>query len=122
MKFPGESFLHQRDPKLHTSEAVEHEQKRKKRRGEKTTQKPAEKLSDWMEVLERTHGHDDPRVLERLKRAYHKQYVIKEGDVPESYFKLQQRLARERGQGDIEITDEMRDQLIEYLDQLPDIA
>ncbi len=39
--------------------------------------------------------------------------VIKPEDVPESYFALQQRIAREQGYGHIEITPDMRRQLIE---------
>lgn len=40
-------------------------------------------------------------------------HVIKAEDVPESYFALQRRIAREQGHGDIEITADMRHQLIE---------
>jgi len=66
-----EQFLHQKDSKLHTSKPVEHEQARRKRRGEQTSQKPADKLASFMEVLEQTHlGHrDDPRVQDIEKKA-----------------------------------------------------
>ena len=113
----GEQFLHQKDSKLHTSEAVEHELERKKRAGEEVSQKPAEKISDWLKVIEKTHtGHrEDPGVLERIKQYYHKEHVIKEEDIPESYYETQKRLAREQGHGDIEITKEMRDQLSEVI-------
>ena len=40
-------------------------------------------------------------------------HVIKSEDVPESYFAFQRRIAREQGHGDIEITPDMRRQLIE---------
>lgn len=40
-------------------------------------------------------------------------HVIKAEDVPESYFTLQQRIAREQGHGDVEITPDMKRQLIE---------
>lgn len=40
-------------------------------------------------------------------------HVIKTEDVPESHFELQRRIAREQGHGDIEITPDMRSQLIE---------
>jgi len=116
-KFFGEKFLHKAEPTLHTTEPVEHEQERKKKRGEKTTQKPAEKIADFLKIIERTHlGHrEDPKVMGRIKRFYHKEYVIKPEDVPESYFKKQKRLAREQGHGDIEITPQMREQLIETI-------
>ena len=113
----GEQFLHQREPKLHTTQPIEHEQKRKKRKGEKISQKPAEKISDWLSVIEQTHmGHeDDPRVLERIKNYYHKELVVKPVDIPESYFENQKRLARKQGHGDIELTNEMKSQLTEVI-------
>ena len=113
----GEQFLHKRDPKLHTSEAVEHEKERLETRGEETSQKPAEKISDWLEVIKQTHtGHrDDPRVLERIKNYYHKEYVIDPNEIPEGYYENQKRLAREQGHGDIDITEEMRKQLSEVV-------
>jgi len=114
---PGEQFLHKREPQLHISKPVEYEKREKKKRGEKVTQKPAEKIADWLKVIERTHmGHrDDPRVLERIKRQYHKEYVIKPENIPQSYYENQKRLAREQGHGDIEITPEMKDQLSEVI-------
>jgi hypothetical protein len=113
----GEQFIHQKEPKLHTSEPVEHEQERLKRRGEKISQKPAEKISAWLRVIEQTHiGHrEDPRVMERIRESYHKKHVIRPEDIPEGYFENQRRLARERGHGDIEITDEARRQLTEVI-------
>lgn len=113
----GEQFLNKRESKLHTSKPVEHEQARKKRKGEGFSDKPVEKITDWLEVIKQTHmGHrDDPRVLERIKNYYHKQNVIKPEDIPESYFETQKRLAREQGHGDIEITEEIRDQLTEVI-------
>jgi hypothetical protein len=113
----GEQFIHEKEPKLHTTEPVEHEQKRLKRRGEKISQKPAEKISAWLEVIKRTHtGHrEDPGVMERIKDYYNKKYAIKPEDIPESYFENQKRLAREQGHGDIKITDEMRRQLVEVI-------
>ena len=112
-----EQFLHQKDSKLHTSKPVEHEQARRKRRGEQTSQKPADKLASFMEVLEQTHlGHrDDPRVQERIKEHYHREYVIDEEDIPESYYDNQARLAREQGHGDIEISEDQRKELAEVI-------
>ena len=113
----GEQFIHQKEKKLHTSAPVEHEQSRRKQAGEKISRKPAEKLADWMGVLEKTHlGHrDNPRTAEKIRNYYHKEHVIKAEDVPESYFKTQQRLAREQGHGDVEISDKQRQELIEVV-------
>ena len=113
----GERFLHDRDSELHTSDPVEHEQERKAHVKEDISQKPAEKISDWLSVIEKTHmGHrDDPRVLERIKRSYHEKYVINPANIPEGYFENQRRLIREQGHGDIEITEDQREQLTEVI-------
>jgi len=113
----GEQFLHQKDSKLHTSESVEHEQDRKKLKGEGTSQKPREKISSWMSVLERTHlGHrEDSAVWQRIKNYYHDEHVVKPEDIQESVFLLEQRIAREMGHGDVEITEEFRERKIEQI-------
>ena len=113
----GELFLHKKDSKLHTSDPVAHEYARQKQAGEHPSQKPADKLHAWMEVLKHTHEahHDDPRVFQRILDWYHAQYVIADAHVPESYFENQKRLARERGHGDIDISEEQKQQLIEIL-------
>jgi hypothetical protein len=113
----GEKFIHQRDPSLHDSELVEHEVERRKRRGDKVSQKPVEKISDWMKVLERTHTshRDNSNVTERIKSYYHREHVIKPEDIPESYFENQRRVAREQGHGDIEITNDMKQELAEVI-------
>ncbi|HPC31215.1 MAG TPA: hypothetical protein PK119_02015 [Candidatus Paceibacterota bacterium] len=113
----GEQFLHQQNPELHKSEYVQHEKERLKRAGKEVSQKPAEEIANWMKLLERTHlGHrDDPEVLNRIKESYHKKYLIKPEDIPESYFDNQRRIARELGYGDIEITDEMKQEAAETI-------
>ena len=98
----GEKFLHKKDQKLHTSTFVEHEQERRKKSGEEVSQKPAEKLAAWMEVLERTHmGHrDDPRVLERIKRYYHREHItITDEDIPQSYWNNRAEVMIRQGYG-----------------------
>ena len=117
MKHFGEQFLHKKDSKLHTEKPVELEMERKKIREEEVSQKPAEKISDWLKVIERTHlGHrEEPEVIERIKSHYFKENVIKPEDIPESYFENQKRLAREQGHGDIEISDELRKQSTEVI-------
>lgn len=111
MENPGIRFLHQKDSNLQTSTSVEHEQIRKKLLHEKTSQKPTDKISDWLEVIEKTHlSHpDDPRVLERIKNYYHKEYVIDPENIPESVFMLEPRIARQDGRGNIEITDSYKE-------------
>ena len=108
---------YKRNPKLHTTDPVEHEKTRQERLDEETSQKPADKIADWLKVIEQTHmGHrDDPRVLERIKQYYHKEHVIKPEDVPESYFDLQKKIAREQGHGDVEIEEPQRQELTEVI-------
>ena len=53
------------------------------------------------------------RNLEMLKRDLHDQFIIKPGEVPESYFESIKRRHREEGHGDIEIPPEQQSELIE---------
>jgi hypothetical protein len=93
----GEHFLHQKDPKLHTSNEVGHEMSRK---GKEKSKKPAEKISRFMEVLEKTHlGHrDDDRVMERIRGYYQKKHIDIEIDtIPQSYWNNQAKIMIEQG-------------------------
>ena len=106
----GELFLHSKDSSLQRSLAVELEQIRRDHAGEIPKTKPAERIADWLSVVEQTHtGHpDDPRVLERIKISYHKDYVVNPAEIPESVFELEARIAREQGHGNIPITPQYR--------------
>ncbi|OGH58646.1 MAG: hypothetical protein A2725_03025 [Candidatus Magasanikbacteria bacterium RIFCSPHIGHO2_01_FULL_33_34] len=104
MKHLGEQFLHERDPSLHTTEPVEHEQTRKQLANKETSEKPIEKLYDWMEVIKQTHTEhrDDLKIMERIKNYYHKQHIIKPENVPQAYFDLQGKIAVDEGRkGDL---------------------
>ncbi len=59
--------------------------------------------------------HTRSEKLARFKSVLHDKYVIKSEQIPESYFALQQRIAREQGHGDIEITPEIRAQHAEVI-------
>ncbi len=113
----GGQFLHKQNPELHKSEPVQHEQERLKRSGVEISQKPAKEITDWLTLLERTHlsHRNDPEVIARIKEYYHREYIIKPEDIPDSYFEAQRRLAREQGYGEIEITQEMRQQAAEII-------
>jgi len=97
----GGEFIHSINPKLHTEGVVRHEQERRKLVEEKTSQKPAEKINNWFEILERTHmGHrDKPEVLERIKRSYHNRYIIREDKIPQDYWNSLARRMIEEGRG-----------------------
>ena len=62
-------------------------------------------LKEYFEMLKDLHDRASisENRKEMLKRLYHNKYVIKPEDIPESYYKMQQRLALERGFGHIEI-------------------
>lgn len=102
----GEVFLHDKDSKLHISKEVIHEQVRKKRRGEETSQKPIDKISSFLEVLEKTHfsHRDDPKVVDRIKNYYQKQNIKIELDtIPQAYWNNQAKIMIEQGHsGDLE--------------------
>ncbi len=117
----GEQFIHQQNPELHTAQPVEHEKRRLERRGEEISDKPADKLADWLNILEQTHtGHqEDPKVLDRLKKYYYKRHVIKQENIPDSYWDLQRKIITNEGRsGDFEkdeagkiiIPDEIKEQ------------
>ncbi len=127
--FGGEEFLKKKYG-LHASEEVEEQASRtEKRTNEKVPQKPQERIRNYLsrfeEILERPSEDDlgpdeefaptKERGIEALKRILHKEHVIKPEDVPESYFELQKRIAREQGRGDAAITQEQRDQHIEVV-------
>ena len=98
---------------LHNSERVLHVSKE--------SDKKRERLLNYFNRLEKIHkrvseskNKSDEKLL---KGFYYDLYVIKPEDIPESYFQNQVKLARERGYGNIELTNEdkkrMTDQVIE---------
>ena len=107
MKNQGEQFLHKKDKELYTSSPVEHANN-----AEGSNKQPADKISDWLQVIEKTHmsHQDNPEVLERIKNYYHKEHVIKSENIPESTFLLEQRIARQGGHGNVEITETFKEE------------
>lgn len=98
---------------LHNSERVMHISKEH--------DKKRERLLNYFNRLEEIHkrvseskNKSDEKLL---KGFYYDLYVIKPEDIPESYFQNQVKLARERGYGNIRLTNEdkkrMTDQVIE---------
>lgn len=103
---------------LHKSPEVESAAKRTEAHsGETVSQNPAERIQNYLdrfkEITERPDPDKRERGMEALKQVLHDKFVIKPDAIPEAYFANQRRLAREQGHGDIEITDEARDQLTE---------
>ena len=105
---------------LHNEPEVESAVKRKEARtGEKVSGAPEAKIQTYLdrfgEILEREDEEKRERGLEAIKKVLHKQFVIKPEEVPDGYFENQRRIAREQGHGDVEISDEIRDQLTEVI-------
>lgn len=87
--------------------------------GEKLKDNPAERIQAFLNffnnIIEAKKPEEKERGINAIKELFHQKFVIKPEEVPESYFALQQRLAREQGHGDIEITKEARNQLTEVI-------
>ena len=121
----GEQFLHQKDSKLHTTKPIEKTQARLKSKGEKISQKPVDKIEAHLNRIEDIFNPDSlkhhkdfdrkERNINLLKKNLYDNVIIKQEDIPEEYYENQRRLAREQGRGDIEVTEEMKDQLNEII-------
>lgn len=100
----GEEFLNSLYNNMHMEEAIVHTAEK--------SDSPTEKIGKYIERLERVHdiAKDSPHKMEVLKKFYYDKYVIKE--LPESYINLQKRIARERGYGDVTVTDEMKEEML----------
>ena len=70
-------------------------------------------INQYLEKLESIHNRvtETGRHKDILKWMYYKKYVIKEEDIPESYYRHQQEVALQRGYGHIEITASQRKEL-----------
>ena len=103
----GTDFLNKLYKDMHMSDAVMHT----KEKGDT----PVEKIDRYLNRLEKVHdiAKTNEHKMDLLKRFYYDKYVIKE--LPEGYVKLQQRIARERGYGYIDVTDSQK---LEMLSQI----
>lgn len=117
--FPGEDFLKKKYD-LHKAPEVEEQAERTEfLEGEKVPQDPAARIQNYLArfegILKREDPHERERGLEALKIVLHRNNIIKPEEIPESYFELQRKIAREQGHGDVEITPEMKEQLAEVI-------
>lgn len=87
--------------------------------GEKVPQKPEARIQNYLdrfkEIVERKEPAKRERGVEALKQVLHEKFVIKAEKIPEAYFDVQKRIAREQGHGDVEIDQETRKQLTEVV-------
>ena len=103
----GEEFLNHLYSDMHREESVMHTANK--------SNTPVEKIEKYLNRLERVHdkASKNSHKMEVLKKFYYDKYVIKE--LPDSYIELQRRMARERGYGDITVTEEMKEELLAHV-------
>lgn len=119
-QFENPGFLHRKDPNLFRSPGVEGAVKRKEILEEKKTSTDAlARIQTYLNLLKRFIDRKDPerkeRGIEVIKRLLYINFVIKPEDIPESFWNLQKKIARENGHGEIEITDTLKHQHAEVL-------
>ena len=96
---------------LHMSESAMH--------GMSESDKKRDRILNYFERLEKVHQRVSESKREEdlklLKKFYYNLYVIKPEDIPDSYFEHEKRIMRERGYGNIEITPERKQNLINQI-------
>ena len=107
-RYEFSKLLHEKNQSLHSVRSVEKVNSSNRRAKKPVSQKPYEKLKQWIDALEKIQkrGESNKVVLEKLRNHYHKHFIIKPENVPESYFDHQIELARQRGYGRVDITNE----------------
>ena len=103
----GSEFLNKLYKDMHMSDIVMHTAEK--------SDTPSEKIDRYLDRLEDVHNiaKTSDHKMDLLKKFYYDKYVIKE--LPDSYVRLQQKIARERGYGDIDVTDKEK---VEMLNQV----
>ena len=106
--YQGEKFLDKVYTDLHLSEIVMHTANKSDDKYQKI-EKYMQRLED---VTKKTCEHDK---INLIKKYYYKKYVIKEQNVPESYFKKQEKIALDRGYGHVKYDEKTKKQEIEHI-------
>lgn len=107
-----------KNPELQTSPEVNRAVEREERKTEeRVPNDPSERIDAYMERLENIFLNPDEekreRNLEMFRDKIYDALIIKKENFPESYFELQQRIARERGQAVEEIPENVREQMMD---------
>ena len=110
--------LHIKTPELHKSEEVSRAIVRQEERtGDKLSNDPTTKIETYISRLENIFLNPDTRVRQRNLELYRDKIydtlIIKPENFPESYFELQKKVARERGQAVEEIPENVREQMMD---------
>lgn len=107
-----------KNPELQTSPEVNRAVEREERKTEeRVPNDPSERIDTYVERLENIFLNPDEkkreRNLEMFRDKIYDALIIKKENFPESYFELQQRIARERGQAVEEIPENVREQMMD---------
>ncbi len=108
MENSGIEFLNKIYKDLHLKEEVMHTAKPSDDKNKKV-----ERYIDRIENV--TKKAVDKNKLSLLKKYYYDKYVIKKENVPDSYFRLEERIALERGYGHIKYNEQLKNQAIETI-------
>ena len=100
----GEEFLNKLYREMYISNEVMHKAS--------PSDAPEEKIRKYISRLEHAHelSKKSEHSLELLKKFYYDKYLIKK--LPESYINLQKKIAREEGYGDIYVSDETKEKML----------
>jgi hypothetical protein len=110
--------LHIKSPELQTSPEVNRAVVREERKTfEKMPNDPSERIEAYMDRLENVFLNPDEKKRERnldmFRDKIYDAFIIKKENFPESYFELQKRIARERGQVVEDIPENVREQMMD---------
>ncbi len=104
-------FLHDRDPNLQKSLGVTAVVDYLNQNGAKIPNSPAERIEAYTTFLKEEVGDGiltgDQESIDRQIDAE----TVDVADVPESYYEFQRRIFREQGYGDVELTDEVKQEM-----------
>ncbi|MDD2483315.1 MAG: hypothetical protein PHE32_01010 [Candidatus Shapirobacteria bacterium] len=107
----GGEFLNIKYPDLQKSEQVQKSVEQKKiKEGVKTPNNPKDRNEVLLERFERIFENPDEETRKRninlfTEKFLYPEVLIDTNNVPENYFELQKKIARERGHGDVEFDD-----------------
>ena len=103
----GEEFLNKLYRKMHTSNEVMYKAS--------PSDKAEEKIRKYISRLEHAHelSKKNEHSLELLKKFYYDKYLIKE--LPESYVNHQKEIARKEGYGNVYVSDEMKQEMLDQI-------
>lgn len=113
----GARFLHSKDQRLHTTPLIQRVVQRTRRKTGLALQKPVEKIQAWIQSLDaiQLKANGSNFVRNQIKDIFRSHYVIRPDEIPEAYYALQIKIARERGHGEIDLTDVLRNKFASVL-------